>query len=142
MSPLAGSTTARGIFKTKSGLGIVQLSTQRRGCGVSVASPAGDFASTHSASVSISAGLNDGSLETFPHSDRRTMAAWILPALRGECLGERMSFFVRFERHRGDAPGAVATLTVPFQDRKHVAIESRWIRSGSVLRKRSVQPYQ
>src|SRR5438046_9870036 len=58
------------------------------------------------------------------------------------CLGERMSFFVRFERHRGDAPGAVATLTVPYQDRKHVAIESRMIRSGSVLRKRSVQPYQ
>src|SRR5437899_7704203 len=65
MSPLAGSATARGIFKTKSGLGIVQLSTQRRGCGVSVASPAGDFVSTHSASASISTGLNDGSLENF-----------------------------------------------------------------------------
>src|SRR5256885_16890824 len=102
MSPLAGRATARGIFKTKPGWGIVQLPPQRRGCGVSVASPAGDFASTHSASVSISAGLNDGSLETFPHSDRRTMAAWILPALRGE-LPRRKDEFLRTFRKIGRA---------------------------------------
>src|SRR5216684_7564501 len=66
MSPLAGSDTACGIFKTKSGLGILQLSSQCRDGGASFASPAGDFASTHAASVAISADVKDGSLENLP----------------------------------------------------------------------------
>src|SRR5229473_2729939 len=66
MSPLAGSGTACGIFKTKSGFGTVQLSTQCLDGGASFASPAGDFASAHAASVAISVGVNDGSLENFP----------------------------------------------------------------------------
>src|SRR6267378_1520545 len=66
MSPLAGSGTACGIFKTKSALGMLQLSAQRRGGGPSFISPAGDFASAHAASVAISAGLRDGSFENCP----------------------------------------------------------------------------
>jgi hypothetical protein len=65
MSPLAGSDTVCGIFKTKSGLGILQLPSQCRG-GASFLSPVGDFASVHATSTAISAGVSDGSFENFP----------------------------------------------------------------------------
>src|SRR5216684_8616898 len=66
MSPLAGSGTACGIFKTKSGFGIVQLSIQCLDAGASLVSPAGDFPSAHAASAAISAGFSDGSFEKGP----------------------------------------------------------------------------
>src|SRR5260370_3461256 len=66
MSPLAGSGTACGIFKTKSGFGMVQLSTQCLDGGASLVSPAGDFASAHAASAAISAGFSDVSFENRP----------------------------------------------------------------------------
>src|SRR6266850_2683698 len=69
MSPLAGSVTACVIFNTKSGLGILQLSSQRRDGRASLVSPAGDFASAHAASAPISAGLSDGSFENCPTSE-------------------------------------------------------------------------
>src|ERR1700674_1530606 len=66
MSPLAGIGTACGIFKTRSGLEILQPSVQLGDGGASFISPAGDFASAHAASVAISAGLSDGSFENCP----------------------------------------------------------------------------
>src|SRR5713226_5153117 len=66
MSPLAGSGTGCGNFSIKSGFGMLQPFTQSRDNGASFALPAGDFASTQAASVLISAGLSDGSLENCP----------------------------------------------------------------------------
>src|SRR6267143_2128654 len=66
MSLLAGSATACVIFDTKSALGILQLSAQRRDGRASFVSPADDFASAHAASAPISAGLSDGSFENCP----------------------------------------------------------------------------
>src|SRR6266853_5966501 len=66
MSPFAGRDTACGIFKTKSGLGMLQLSVQCRGSGTSLASPAGEFAPAHATRVPISAAVREGSFENFP----------------------------------------------------------------------------
>src|SRR6266403_2170467 len=66
MSPLAGSATACVIFNTKSALGILQLSAQRRDGRAFFVSPAGDFASAHAASAPISSDLSDGSFENCP----------------------------------------------------------------------------
>ena len=66
MSPLAGSATACVMFDTKSALGILQLSAQRRDGRASFVSPAGDFASAHAAGAPISSDLSDGSFENCP----------------------------------------------------------------------------
>src|ERR1041384_253117 len=66
MSPLAGSRTACGMDRTKSGFGILQLSDQRRGSGASLLSPAGAFASAQDARVVISAELSEASFANFP----------------------------------------------------------------------------
>src|SRR5438132_4487184 len=62
--------------------------------------------------------------------------------LRGAAdgVGEWPRLSVRFEGHRGDAPGVVATLAMLLEDGQHIAIKARGIPCGSLLRKRSAQP--
>src|SRR5437016_14056761 len=62
--------------------------------------------------------------------------------LRGasDGVGEWPRLSVRFEGHRGDAPGVVATLAMLLEDGQHIAIKARGIPCGSLLRKRSAQP--
>jgi len=126
MSPLAGRGTDCGIFKSKSALRLPQLSTPGRQRILPF--PGGDCASAHAASVSISVDRSDGSFENFPTFGSVNHGGMDSALSRGGYgVGEWPSLSVRFEGHRGDAPGVVATLAMLLEDRQHIAIKARGI---------------
>jgi len=143
MSPFAGRGTARGIFKTKSGLGMPQPSAQCCGRGTSLDSPAGDFASAQAASVPTSAAVSEGSFEKLPH--------FRIDEPRGHGF-----FLSRTPNRRGDGrvswydsngigampPVWLTTLAVLLQDRQYIAIKSRWDLLVRGSGKRSAKPVQ
>src|SRR2546430_6816198 len=104
MSPLAGRAPACGIFRSKSALRLLQLSTPGRAGGASFVSRAGDFASAHAASVSISVGRSDRSFENFLHLDQRTTGAWISAAWRGGWRWRMAASLRTFRRASGRCP--------------------------------------
>src|SRR5437899_6703946 len=63
---VAGGIAAWGIFRTKAGFGMFQPSTPSRDDGAFFSFPGSDFPCTQAASVLISTGLSDGSLENCP----------------------------------------------------------------------------
>ena len=126
MSPLAGRGTDCGIFKSKSALRLPQLSTPGRQRILPF--PGGDCASAHAASVSISVDRSDGSFENFPTFGSVNHGGMDSALSRGGYgVGEWPSLSVRFEGHRGDAPGVMATLAMLLEDPQHIAIKARGI---------------
>src|ERR1700736_3314555 len=67
ITPVAGTGKGWGSWKTMSGLGIVQPSTNCLGAGMSLASPKGAPASTQATSVLMSLWDNEASFENLPN---------------------------------------------------------------------------
>src|SRR2546425_2732551 len=91
MSPLAGSAPACVMFNTKSALGILQLSAQRRdGVHPLCFRPAILLRPTPPARRSLPTSAMDHS-KTDLHANQRTTAAWMFPndpSLKSEEIGE------------------------------------------------------
>src|SRR6266566_132700 len=142
MSPLAGSATACVMFNTKSALGILQLSAQRRdGVHPLCLRPAILLRPALPARRSLPTSAVDHSKNVL-HANQRTTAAWMFPALYGGSRRQTAGSLRRFRMTSGRYPRRGGNFGSAARGSADIAIKGRYFLFGSVLSERSAQPKQ
>src|SRR5438445_13755132 len=126
MSPLAGSKTGCGIFKIKSGFGMLQPSTK--------AAVAGRLSPPLQV-IPLRPGHERDDLRCAERRIVRKMSNARIGEPRwhrfflcrlADCPGEKLGLPIALERHGRNAPVAVADLAMLLENRQHLPIKGSW----------------